>query len=395
MNFLENITFRRARTHSDTNDQSVNLSETLEGTTSSLPDISDDYIEEKNKLQEQNEELSLQLKSAHAEIETLLLENKGLKQQLSELTKNNDLLKKITHSPVKPKVATPKHKQNLQTKNKQTQTFSCTKSLQNTCVSERDKEVSFIKNLVEPTQMTVALDNIKQSTHTVQNIKHIIKRKLCIISTNNYNKILSIAENTISKNSELCHYITPNCGATPLLNGLHEKTRGFTKNDFCIIMIGEEDFFNETDYLPLIFHIRSILQDIKHTNIILCVPTFKYGLDANSYNLRVQYFNNLLNLDILSYKHAYLFDSNKSLTYDYTMFRRRSGTINNYGIRTIFDHLTKYIMDIQRYNDIPMQNEPDFQQSNDINTYNGQQKLNKGQEKGQHNINQEQQFFLK
>lgn len=88
---------------------------------------------------------------------------------------------------------------------------------------------------------------------------------------------------------------------------------------------------------------------MKHTNIIICAPTYKYGSHCNMYNWRVQNFNNLLYLDTLAQEHAYFLDSNKNLTWDYNMFDRRTGTIYNNGMKTIFKDIQEFIDGIILY----------------------------------------------
>lgn len=140
-------------------------------------------------------------------------------------------------------------------------------------------------------------------------------------------------------------------GSTELLfKGLQSKLQSFTMNDFCIIFIGEEDFQTTRDYFGKIIFIRESLRSIKHTNIIICSPTFKYNSGSLMYNWRVENFNNLLYMDILTHEHAYFLDSNRNLSCDYKMFRRRTGSINNSGMVTIFKDVLNYIHDIIQSN---------------------------------------------
>lgn len=114
MNFLENITFRRTRVQSEpTNEDSDIISQTLNYTSNSMPDISDD--EEEHKIKTLNDEIQMlksQLNSAHKEIEILTLENSKLKQTNEDLVKKNTIYKKITDSPLKHRSLTPKKNTN-------------------------------------------------------------------------------------------------------------------------------------------------------------------------------------------------------------------------------------------------------------------------------------------
>lgn len=134
-----------------------------------------------------------------------------------------------------------------------------------------------------------------------------------------------------------------------LLYDIENKLKTLTMKDFCIILIGEEDFKSSNDYFQLIVDIRVTLQRVNHTNIIVCTPTFQFSFYKNMYNSRVETFNNLLYLDILTNKHAYFLDSNKNLASDYTMFNKRTGILNNYGMQTILKYIDEFISGIKKY----------------------------------------------
>ncbi|KAJ8704203.1 hypothetical protein PYW08_016858 [Mythimna loreyi] len=77
MNFLQNITIRRTRTKSDSmlNESDVGtMHATLNETVTSVPEMSDDDDDEIKKLKDQITKLTLDLQSAHLEIEELTLE---------------------------------------------------------------------------------------------------------------------------------------------------------------------------------------------------------------------------------------------------------------------------------------------------------------------------------
>lgn len=170
------------------------------------------------------------------------------------------------------------------------------------------------------------------------------KRKLCIVSANKSNKILSIAKNTF-QNCEFCHYVSPNCGTEQLINNLEKKLIEYTMNDFCIILIGEKDFHKTANYVDIIIKLREKLQKIQHTNIIICVPTFKLSDRSTLFNWRIETFNNLLHLDLQTYNYATAFDSNLDLCYDFTMFSKFSRKINDRGMRNVFHNLSVTIAD--------------------------------------------------
>lgn len=135
-----------------------------------------------------------------------------------------------------------------------------------------------------------------------------------------------------------------------MLTSIETKLINFTKNDLCIIFIGEEDFLKTKDYLDIIYHLRSTLLSIKNTNIIICAPIYKYEENMNLFNWRIEHFNNLLYLDAITHKYAEVLDSNLNLKYDHTMFYKKSGKLNNYGLSVIFNDLNKMIIKMDNEN---------------------------------------------
>lgn len=121
MDFLGNITFRRPRTQSDKSidDSVLNQTETLNCTTNSMPEISDDDENDQIKaLQEQIAILTSKLKDALNEIDKLSLENTTLKRVNEDLIKRNSVCKKVTNKDSdKNRVSTPnecRNKRNIQ-----------------------------------------------------------------------------------------------------------------------------------------------------------------------------------------------------------------------------------------------------------------------------------------
>lgn len=183
------------------------------------------------------------------------------------------------------------------------------------------------------------LQNVEQSeTDRINN--------LCIISSNKQNNVATTAISTFHK-AKLCHFLTPNVGLEQLLVNLEKKVKNFTLYDSCVIMIGEKDFEVSMDYRNLVNILRTELLKIQHTNVFICLPTFRHGLYASLlFNTRIDTFNNLLYLDNMTHEYAYIIDSNKNLTYDSDMFTIFKGTLNNRGLRQIFNDLSLVINDV-------------------------------------------------
>lgn len=325
MNFLENITFRRNRNRacSETtlNDSDV-IPDTLESTVNSMPELSQDENEQLNILKAKLLDLESQLQSAHQEIELLSAENTQLRTTNEDLLKKNEVFRKISNSPAKQNLNTPtkkSKKQNLQTKQTQTEITNTTNTETRSAKPKTKASTSEIN---------------KNETSTV-----VQKSKMCILSTNNKSRILSTAEDLLLDTYDICHYITPGGSTEQLLNGIQTKLRDYTMKDYCIVLIGEEDFKITTNYDSKIRVIREILKQVSHTNIIICFPTYKLTNRNNLYNWRIETFNNLLYLDLINHEHAYYLDSNYDLAFDHTMFNLRTGVINNNGIRNIFENM--------------------------------------------------------
>lgn len=375
MNFFENITMRRTRTKSNSI-TAINESqnETFQDTVNSLPHLSSDYINDTQqqqitKLKEQIDNLKLELNSAHQEIESLSLENNNLKQINVDLQGKNDMYKKLIQSPVKKlKNSTPSkkclknHKQTQTdpsvTTNKQRHEMTSTDIQKTTTVREIQQHSieDSRDNFCSPLQMTQTSPLVSPSlSYKTDNIDN--RNKMCIISSNNINKILHIAED-IFPNFELCHYLKPNCGIENLVNDLHKKLANYSEKDFCVIFIAEEDFRITKNYTNLIVNIRDTLSVIRHTNIILCLPTYKCSEYTSMFNWRIEMFNNMLYLDNQSHQYAFLLDSNLELTYE--MFSYYTGRLNNNGMKNICHHLAilinKHIKNTLEITQIPETN---------------------------------------
>lgn len=335
---IENVTFRKPQRSSSLCDISSNgsLSDT---TMLSLPNTSVNDTQNNKDLYDKIKLLQEELLSANQEIENLNLENTNLKHELGKCKHVIDIYKKIgapekTFTPQsgrkKKHPITPNnknHKHNEQLQNSDSPTNYSTPQVQKQKQPKKSKE------------------NINESkVHS----NFVVKPKMCILSTNRNNKMLSNAEYTFEDKYDLCHYLKPYVNTEELLKGLDTKLKSYTLNDFCVIFLGEEDFKRTSNYYEIIFQIRNALQVIQHTNIIICLPTYKYPFDTSLFNCRVETFNNLLYLDVLTHRHAYILDSNLNLQYDYTMFNTYSGSINNRGLRTIFKDLLDSITDIKQ-----------------------------------------------
>lgn len=345
MNFLDNITFRRTRRRSEpTDDETGVVSQTLNCTTSSLPDISEDEdVSQIKLLKDEISKLSSQLASAHIEIEVLSLENTNLKKLNDEYNKKNDMYKKIVNSPakIKPKTMTPKR--NMKTKHTQT----------TQTIDKSQLTINNITETISKVSSTSPMPNIGTSIIVQNQFEYLSKKpKICLISCETSNRLFTLIESTnLTEKYETCHYRKPKCGLRQSLDGIEGKVKGFTYSDFCIIYIGEEDFCATHNYIDLVMLLRDKLLNLTHTNFIICLPTFRYMRNANiMFNSRIETFNNLLYLDVNSFGYAHLLDSNLNLPYDHGTYNKHYGSLNKYGLKIVVSDLQDLILALGNLN---------------------------------------------
>lgn len=367
MNFLENITFRRKRSSTSNQNESESTSQILDATVNSLPDLTDDEETDLVKgLREEIDNLTIQLSSAHLEIETLSLENNDLKNNIKELSKKNEFYKNVAQSPAK-KMSTPK-KSKTPSKTHNLKSVISNKTFEDKIVqTEQVETVQQSKKSPQKkskrklnTQNKKIVDNseIKFSkipTHvTERKVAQQNSSKVVLISSNAHNKVLQVAEDTMNGSNGTTlvrHYLTPNGGIKQLLQGIDSKVKSLTKTDYCVILIGEEDFKQSCDYINLTNYIRDTLSKIKHTNFIISLPTYKYSFEPtvinylNMYNYKIDTFGKLLYVDNLAHKYAHIFDSNSYIPANKEMYNLRSGMMKNAGLRTILNNICHMITD--------------------------------------------------
>lgn len=295
MNIYENITLRSSQKKgknelpADSHDSS---SSTLDGTIVSIPELSDDdTTQDVHSLKRQIETLNLKLAEAKSEINNLRSENTKLKKTVTELTTSPKSAKKRSRKT-------------------------------NSNVSDRQTP--------SPNTSRIAVKESKPPKRRLN--------KICIISTNKNNNILSISRNHF-QHSEICHYLQPHVGIKQMLKNINITVKDYTKEDHCIILIGDEDFKTTQYYPDIVDNLRETLQSLTHTNIILCVPTYKYHQYSVWFNCRVESFNNLLYMDNKTYKYATLIDSNLDLSCDFQTFSEYNGSVKDHGMNLIFKRI--------------------------------------------------------
>lgn len=134
------------------------------------------------------------------------------------------------------------------------------------------------------------LQNVFQVQSTKQSEFNTIKEKkskLCLISSIDRKILTETARRTLGA-CDMCHYRVPGGGVRELVSGLEHKLRDFTFLDYCVIIIGESDFNVSCSYTDLVTELREKLLSVTQTNVILCLPTYRYSYYANIYNAKIE-----------------------------------------------------------------------------------------------------------
>ncbi|KAF9424566.1 hypothetical protein HW555_000377 [Spodoptera exigua] len=312
--FDNNITQRKPlKVNSLTDLSSITNEKSIFDTTMmSIPDSLNDDSDTINNLIEQNKKLTVELLSAHQEIENLNNENFRLKSDLQEMIRKSNTCNKICSTPSK-KCVTPTHKQKILNLNQYAHHISTSVNNQNSSTKEQNKNIC---------------------------MKTKERNKLCIISSEKIRGSLSVTEDVFSNHFDFCHYIMPNCNVKQITSDIEQKLKGFTIKDYCLLFIGQNDVRFESEHINAINALKESLQKIKHTNVVICAPTCIRG--APIYNFKAEMFGKLLRLDLLNNDYAYLFDTNYDLSLE--MFSNTTGKINKDGLRNIYNRIMDNIL---------------------------------------------------
>ncbi|KAI5635612.1 hypothetical protein NE865_11692 [Phthorimaea operculella] len=285
----------------------------------SCPAITQNNQEEITMLKNTIEALQKQLASADMDIEKKLNENCKLK----EIIKQKDLALNRLKSQCKEKIPV-KTSQEKKTEQKKQPKATCLNA-----DTESNDNIGVDNGIISDSEDNAELFNNKIHIDTNS------KRKIHIFSTNKKNNVLTIAERHF-KNTSLCHFIYPGSGIRHQLDSVLPKIADFTTNDFCIILLGDQDFYSSKDYNELVSNIRQTLLEMQHTNILICIPSFKLNKQSTMFNSRIELFNKILCEDNLKFQYAYLIDTNSNLEYDRRHFNLKTGSINNSGMDIVF-----------------------------------------------------------
>lgn len=329
-----------------------------------------------NDLKLQINNLKLKLQSTECELENIILEKNDAKRQIDKLTREICTLKNIVYkSPLQlnksrnshgnilspeqsvstPKIAKLEEKileLQIELSKAQDEIVSLNETIENLKqkLRSRNKTESKIdqRTFVNEVQESINISsNVLKSTNKLNINK---QNKLCFISSSKRFRIVyNIAKIEFYNDYQLCHYLITNAGAEILMCNIENKIKDYTKDDYCVIMIGETDFRTSKDYRKIVDYIKNVLTKITHTNIIIITPSYICG--SPIYNYRVETFNNLLYDDVHKHHYALLCDSNGKVTLE--MFSAISGKIINSGIQCILRNVADLIQQIDQYSRNP------------------------------------------
>lgn len=310
------------------------INNTLNRSCPNLYKVKDDDTARELKLR--NEELEKRLQISDKLYNDLLLETGNLKKKISEYEIKINRLTTICTSTSKKTHSVKKQKTN-------TKKLNFTKDIISHGTSNIENDGYITAEQLEIIDDEHGIDKTPITTETQD------KPKVCIISANNKNKILTTADRIISDEFSIIHYLKPRGNTMYLMNEIDKHLTGFTKRDFGIVFLSEEDFNQTNDYFSLISGLKEKLLNITYTNVILVLPTYKFGEGFNIYNWRVSTFNNLLWFDNEAHRYAYILDSNSNLKHNCSMFNEYKGTLNNFGLNLIFNDLVEFMTLISCY----------------------------------------------
>lgn len=322
--------------------------------------------------------LNVNLESTQYELENVILENSDLKKQISQLTQEVEILKQICRSPL------PTLRKVHSSANKYTAKRRLTDSFKASPLTMQ-KSPSIPESNTQPTVNNEAIQIMSPKNQDSVVLKHAAtakpprnssnkKPKISILSSETSNELYALTEETSLREYEICHYRKPKCGIKQILEEIEAKHQNFTIEDCCIIYIGEEDFRTTQNYVDLVMFIRGKLLMLTHTNIVICLPTYKFKFNysyakhqlhygTSLYNSRLETFNNLLFMDAQTYEYAHILDSNLNLSYDFDMYNQRSGAINHIGKKIIISNLEELVLSIRNIN-----NPISYQETADIHS---------------------------
>ncbi|XP_047992736.1 uncharacterized protein LOC125231335 [Leguminivora glycinivorella] len=307
----------------------------------SVPELRLNRSHELKQMKQTITALKEKLESADREIENLLAENNTLSKKLADQELKIEKLRHICKSTSSKRNKKKIHRNNTVSKTNLDFSTDTEEQLSNLKVPEQlspstpsmahsrhsppnidyteskkpqtPEVINTSEKLLPPIENPTRHPQDSDDKNCRTTIPNTNKNKICMLSTNKNNRVYQLADHLLGAEFEICHYLYPGAGTRQMLENLDHKLLNFTKKDYCLIFIGEEEFNVTQNYVDVILNIRNNLVSLKYTNIIICYPTFKLNIYSNMYNSRLETFNYLLYNDNSEYEYAYLLDSNQYL----------------------------------------------------------------------------------
>lgn len=333
----------------------------------SLPDLSAPFVSIDSSLQQKRKSSNSSLVNSTSDNLSVMELKLEIKRIQTELDIANNEIEKLNNTNTKLNKKNQEQEKIIKLYEKNTcidYTYECERNRNKVNSPSMSTPLRKHKNIVsrkdnEPNKL------LSQENMCLQNEKSILPseinktnttnnpgRKLCLITSTSQDRKSSKLREHFARRFSCCHYRTPGGGIEQLSDGLQEKLKDFTIMDYCIIMVGESDFNISKNYQNIVTLLKQRLNDVQHTNIIVCLPTFKCKDYCNLFNKRVELFNDMLYRDNEKNEYCYILDSNNSLDYySNEMFSQYSGKLNLNGLKTVLCDLDYLMFDIIVFNE--------------------------------------------
>lgn len=271
----ENITFRKIRRVESLHDISHSTS-VLNDTIVSLPNTSLNELNESQTLIELNEtikKLTLQLQTAHQEIDNLNIENGQLKLELQKCETTISAYKKIQFCSVK--TSTPS---------------SSRKKKRNTILKELDTQTpALASERAEKTKFNTQNDEIEtvknQKTVTQNEPQHQDLYKVIILSDESGIEIQKTLQTLLGTRYKVLSFSKPCAKINNLVSTLAKEIETLNKNDFVILIGGKYD----DNPHELKTTLQNWLYQTKNTNVLITQTPYNKYLNETKLNHDIKF----------------------------------------------------------------------------------------------------------
>lgn len=298
----ETVKHHQLHPHSDEEEQSF-ISEDS-SFRRSLPDLSTRINEDVSELKEKIEELTLQLKSAHLEIDNLSLENKRLLDKISQQDLKLNTLSAM-NSPCTP--LQPKKR-----KKKIVVTPLCTESTDETCPTSQEPP-----NSAKPTEPNQGVQKNLQSVSTLEPTVNTLEQdsspnKIWIYGSQQCSglalALLKTRENSKYEKYSVESFIKPFARSDEVLKMCHKDVSYMNETSKVVICVGE----NDSNPMKLITELGAILKKISKCPVFILSVLHNYCLNEYLLNTKLKLLCNVykncsfIQCSMTNNKHMYL-----------------------------------------------------------------------------------------